>query len=78
MKAPESLRNAIDHLERGDWDAAHKIVQSDDSVQACWLHGIVHLLEGDLGNARYWYERAGRAFSNDAAAEIVAARKLMS
>jgi len=78
MKAPESLLNAIDHLERGDWDAAHKIVQRDDSVQACWLHGIVHLLEGDLGNARYWYERAGRAFSSDAAAKIVAARKLMS
>ena len=78
MRAPESLRKAVDHLERGDWDAAHRIVQSDDSVHGCWLHGIVHVMEGDLANARYWYARAGRAFFGDAASEIVAARKLMS
>ncbi len=78
MSASESLRKAVDHLERGDWDAAHRIVQADESVHGCWLHGIVHVMEGDLPNARYWYARAGRAFSSDAASEIVAARKLMS
>ena len=78
MNPKESLRKAVDHLELGEWEAAHRIVQSDDSVQACWLHGIVHVLEGDFQNARYWYTRAGRAFSSDAASEIVAARKLMS
>src|SRR5678815_2607500 len=77
MNPPESLRKAVDHLEQGNWEAAHNIVQSDDSIQACWLHGIVHLLEGDLGNARYWYKRASRPFSSDAAAEIVAAKTLM-
>ncbi|MBK8738451.1 MAG: hypothetical protein IPM02_02365 [Betaproteobacteria bacterium] len=78
MNPPDSLRKAIEHLEQGEWEAAHKIVQSDDSAQACWLHGIVHVLEGDLDNARYWYRRAGRAFSSDEAAEIAAARELMS
>ena len=77
MSAPESLRKAIAHLERGEWEAAHVIVQSDESTEGCWLHGIVHLLEGDLGNARYWYQRADRAFSSDAEAEIGAAKKLM-
>ena len=77
MNPAESLRKAVDHLEQGEWEAAHNIVQADDSIQACWLHGIVHLLEGDLKNARYWYERAGRPFSSDAAAEIVAAKKLV-
>jgi hypothetical protein len=77
MNPPESVRKAVDHLEQGEWEAAHNIVQADDSVEACWLHGIVHLLEGDLGNALYWYERAGRPFCNDAAAEIVAAKKLL-
>jgi len=77
MNPAESLRKAVDHLEQGEWEAAHKIVQADDSIQACWVHCIVHLLEGDLGNARYWYQRAGRPFSSDAAAEIVAAKKLM-
>jgi len=78
MNHAESLRKAVAHLDRGEWEAAHDIVQSDDSVHACWLHGIVHLLEGDLGNARYWYERADRPFSSDAAAEVAAAKKAMS
>jgi hypothetical protein len=57
----QDLRRAVALLERGDWSAAHQIVQSDeDSSLACWAHGIVHLMEGDLPNARYWYRRAGR------------------
>lgn len=57
------LAEALQHLERGDWQAAHVIVQRDeDSALACWAHGIVHLLEGDVPNARYWYAEAKRAF----------------
>jgi len=57
------LAAALAHLEKGDWQAAHKIVQRDeDSPLACWAHGIVHLMEGDTSNARYWYKRAKRAF----------------
>jgi hypothetical protein len=59
----DDLSSALDHLERGDWRAAHEIVQRDeDGALACWAHGIVHLMEGDASNARYWYRRAGRAF----------------
>ena len=58
----ESLRQAADLLGKGDWQRAHAIAQEDESKIGCWLHGIVHLLEGDLDNARYWYRRAGRAF----------------
>ncbi|MEZ5599010.1 MAG: hypothetical protein R3E84_22000 [Pseudomonadales bacterium] len=54
------LADALDHLEQGRWVEAHAIVQDDDSVPGCWAHGIVHILEGDLANARYWYRRAGR------------------
>jgi hypothetical protein len=56
------LRRALDLLAAGDWQAAHTIVQEDTSTLAAWLHGIVHTLEGDLDNARYWYGKAGRAF----------------
>ncbi len=56
------LRRAVDLLAAGDWNGAHAIVQDDDSLVAAWLHGIVHTLEGDIGNARYWYGRAGREF----------------
>lgn len=67
-----ALNTAIRHLQRGDWQKAHAIVQNDSSELGCWAHGIVHLLEGDLGNARYWFRRAGRPFprERDASAEI--------
>jgi len=50
-------------MESGDWNGAHEIVQRDEaSPLACWAHGIVHLMEGDVPNARYWYREAKRAF----------------
>ena len=56
------LNKALAHLERGEWQAAHAIVQKDeDSPLACWAHGIVHIMEGDSSNARYWYRQAKRA-----------------
>ena len=74
MKNETKLAEALNLLERGDWESAHEIVQQDQSEYAAWLHGIVHVLEGDLGNARYWYGRARRTFSADAKAELAAAR----
>ena len=75
MSKQKSLATALERLENGDWQAAHKIVESDESPEGCWAHGIVHVLEGDLDNARYWYGRAERVFSEDAASEIAAVRK---
>jgi hypothetical protein len=76
----DPLVRALARLEAGDWQAAHAIVQEQDSPHAAWLHGIVHTLEGDLDNARYWYGRAGRPFRGRAAAgdEIAAARRAIS
>ena len=67
-----AISTAIRHLQRGDWEKAHSIVQNDATELGCWAHGIVHMLEGDLGNARYWYRRAGRPFprERDASTEI--------
>jgi hypothetical protein len=63
------LRRAVALLQEGDWRGAHEIVQADEESRlSCWAHGIVHILEGDLPNARYWYRKAGRAFRADAAA----------
>ncbi len=70
-----TLARAVELLATGAWQQAHEIVQKDESVLAAWLHGIVHTLEGDLENARYWYRRAGRQFPGAEAvqAEISAA-----
>ncbi|SER48300.1 hypothetical protein SAMN04490244_101213 [Tranquillimonas rosea] len=57
----ETLRDALDKLEAGDWDGAHAVVQDDPGPEAAWLHAHLHRLEGDEGNAAYWYSRAGRA-----------------
>lgn len=71
------LATAVQQMAAGDWQAAHEIVQRDEeSPLACWAHGIVHLMEGDLPNARYWYARAQRSFpAVPAAAAEVAALK---
>lgn len=78
MAIHPALREALAHLEQGDWQTAHGIVQRIDAPVACWLHGIVHVLEGDLDNARYWYRRARREFSDDGAAEIAAAKAMFT
>src|SRR3954469_25427817 len=44
----------------GNWDKAHAIVQDEGGVDAAWVHAYLHRLEGDLGNAGYWYRRAGK------------------
>lgn len=46
---------------KGDWDRAHGCVQRREGEPACdWVHGHLHRVEGDPGNAGYWYQRAGR------------------
>jgi hypothetical protein len=45
---------------KGEWDAAHAMVQDLDDRDAAWVHAWLHRIEGDLGNAGYWYRRAGR------------------
>ena len=76
----DALPRALDLLDAGDWQAAHEIVQKEDSALAAWLHGIVHTLEGDLDNARYWYRRAERTFPGAGAVreELAAARRVAS
>jgi hypothetical protein len=50
---------------KGDWDLAHKIVQDDASADAAWVHAYLHRVEGDLGNAGYWYRQAGQPVAKD-------------
>jgi len=73
----DRLARAVELLATGEWQQVHKIVQEEESALAAWLHGIVHTLEGDLNNARYWYRKAKRAFPgpNAVQAEIAAARQ---
>jgi hypothetical protein len=49
---------------KGEWHKAHEIVQGEEGVDAAWVHAYLHLAEGDLGNAGYWYRRAGKAVAS--------------
>lgn len=64
-----TLSDALQALDSGDWHQAHRIAQALDSREAAWFHGILHLLEGDEGNAQYWYRRAARPYPGRAAVE---------
>ncbi|MGX1323394.1 hypothetical protein AB7M17_006847 [Bradyrhizobium sp. USDA 377] len=50
---------------KGDWDRAHRIVQDESSRDAAWVHAYLHRVEGDLGNAGYWYRQAGQVAAKD-------------
>ena len=54
------LIDALALCREGKWDAAHIMVHQDDSRLAACLHGVIHQKEGDLSNAHYWFNRAGR------------------
>jgi hypothetical protein len=45
--------------KHGQWDDAHKLVQQCSDELSCLIHGYLHWVEGNLGNAGYWYRRAG-------------------
>jgi hypothetical protein len=45
---------------KGEWDKAHAIVMEESGEECAWVHAYLHRVEGDLGNARYWYREAKR------------------
>ena len=56
------LREAVELALGGDWQAAHLIAQDHEGNRiANWIHAVCHRMEGDLGNARYWYQRCARS-----------------
>ena len=61
----KDIQAALDHLAASDFrtgaalDKAHAICQAHEGDAAFdWLHALVHRIEGDDGNAAYWYRRA--------------------
>jgi hypothetical protein len=61
-----NIADALKALDRNDWNGAHQIVQDMDTPLAAWFHGVLHMIEGDESNAKYWYRRAGRPFPGKA------------
>ena len=75
MADRKNLIRAVDLAIAGDWDVAHRIVQEDGAdATSCWIHAVLHKIEGDAGNARYWYRRSGQSYEAypDAQTELAA------
>ena len=76
-----ALIEAIDWAINGDWEKAHAVCQSMEGDQtADWLHAILHKIEGDESNARYWYRRSGQSFESwsDPKEELKAIKAVMT
>lgn len=78
----DELLRSIELALAGHWDAAHEVVQQYEAdATASWIHAVLHKMEGDLSNSRYWYRRAGRMekVDEEPASELAAIRnELMS
>ena len=44
---------------KGDWEKAHDLVSETETKSYCLIHAYLHRKEGDIGNADYWYRKAG-------------------
>lgn len=62
MSAPKNeMLQAVEFALNGEWEAAHNLVQQyEDDATAAWIHAVLHKIEGDPGNSRYWYRRADK------------------
>ena len=66
LSSTEPPQNISDYLKalwydaKGNWGKSHQIVQDINSDIASWVHAYLHRKEGDIGNADYWYSRAGK------------------
>ena len=73
----EDLIRAVDCALAGDWKSAHELAQRrEGDATADWLHAVLHKIEGDGGNSRYWYARIAHTFEEyaDPQAELAAIR----
>src|SRR6478672_9008237 len=55
-----SEAQALWHAKKGNWREAHEIAQEIHTRMGSWIHALLHLIEGDIGNAGYWYAKAGK------------------
>ena len=76
-KETEVLKSSVELALKGDWHQAHCIAQESDHPLAHWIHAVLHKIEGDEWNSRYWYRRTKRQYEDyaDPDAELHAIRQ---
>lgn len=64
MASNNDLIAAVDAALADEWDRSHRIVQEFNDQTACWIHAVLHKIEGDAWNSRYWYARTQRKYED--------------
>lgn len=62
-KCPASLPLSLQGLwydKKYGWDEAHELIGDASDKDTAWVHAYLHRREGDLNNARYWYNRSNQ------------------
>jgi len=80
MASTEDLIRAVDLAIAGKWDEAHAITQRHEGdATADWLHAVLHKIEGDSDNSRYWYRRTPHEYEDfaDPKSELAAIREAL-
>jgi hypothetical protein len=75
------MTRAVELALAGDWNGAHEIAQQDEEdATSCWIHAVLHKIEGDAANARYWYRLAGQSYEayGDPRAELAAIKATLT
>jgi hypothetical protein len=82
MSNHSHLLEAVSLAQAGDWDAAHQIAQNYSDSTANWIHAVLHKIEGDTWNSKYWYARSGghqyEDHGPDVAGELAALHQQLS
>ena len=60
---PEPLK-ALWFMAKGDWEASHHIAQDLHTPIGSLIHAHLHRVEGDDWNAKYWYRKSGRTYTD--------------
>lgn len=70
----EQLMIATQAAQAGDWHRAHEIAQDFNTPMANWLHAVLHKMEPDEWNSRYWYQRCQHRYEEyaDSGLELAA------
>jgi len=75
------LAFAVQAALGGDWHGAHNIAQNYNDPIANWLHAVLHKIEGDVWNSKYWYAKThGKNYEDfsDATEELIAIQNNLS
>ncbi len=54
---------------KNNWQEAHDLIDHLEDADSAYVHAYLHRKEGDLWNAKYWYNRAQKTMPKNSLEE---------